>query len=30
MADDYLYKGIEAPSDSPADSFVDKIGRAHV
>lgn len=28
MADDYLFKGIEAPSDSPADSFVDTIAAA--
>ena len=28
MADDYLYKGIEAPSDSPADSFVDTVAAA--
>lgn len=28
MADDYLFKGIEAPSDSPADSFVDTVAAA--
>ena len=28
MADDYLYKGVEAPSDSPADSFVDTVAAA--
>lgn len=28
MADDYLFKGVEAPSDSPADSFVDTVAAA--
>lgn len=28
MADDYLFKGIEATSDSPADSFVDTVAAA--
>lgn len=28
MAEDYLFKGIEAPSDSPADSFVDTVAAA--
>ena len=28
MADDYLFKGIEAPSDSPADSFVNTVAAA--
>lgn len=28
MADDYLFEGIEAPSDSPADSFVDTVAAA--
>lgn len=28
MAYDYLFKGIEAPSDSPADSFVDTVAAA--
>lgn len=28
MADDYLFKGIEVPSDSPADSFVDTVAAA--
>ena len=28
MADDYLFKGIEASSDSPADSFVDTVAAA--